>query len=299
VRDLSRTRFPRLKAMPAADFREQVQELSECYEMCRLEVALAYLAGKYQPKKPLCLLTFDDGFKDHYDVTAELSARRIPGVFFLITDCVANQRVAPVHMNHFLTASLAFEDYRAEFLERVGPAVSTLGRVLTPVARRTYVWDDEPTAVFKYFFNFLLEPEVRDATIEQMFEEHIGSQEEFASSLYVNWEEARQMQREGMVIGGHTHSHRPCASLTDAQLKEDLELCRWHLATNLNAQPLWPFSYPYGKADTYDQRTVAELQRLGFDCSFSTETGLNQPGNGRYSIRRVDCKVATASRRAA
>ena len=300
VRDLANTRFPRLKAMQADDFREQVHMLAGTHEMCGLEAAMDYLAGRYQPKRPLCLLTFDDGVKDHFDVvTAELSKRKIPGLFFLITDCVENRRVAPVHMNHFLTAFLDFAEYRAEFLERVGPDVAGLGKVLAPVARRTYVWDDEPAAIFKYFFNFVLEPEVRDAAIAGMFEQHIGPEAEFADGLYVDWAEARQMQKEGMIMGGHTNRHRPCASLTEGELRDDLGLCRYYLETNLEPQPLWPFTYPYGKEDSYTPATVTELRRLGFDCAFSTEPGANQPGADRYSIRRVDCKVAVASRKAA
>ncbi len=300
VRDLPRTRFPRLKAMLARDFREQVTALSGTYEMCGLDAAIDYLEGRYQPKRPLCLLTFDDGVKDHYyEATAELASRKIPGLFFLITDCVENRRVAPVHMNHFLTASLDFAAYRAEFLERVGPAAAALSRVDIPVARRTYVWDDEQAAIFKYFFNFLLEPVVRDEAIAGMFERHVGPEREFADSLYVSWDEARQMQNEGMILGGHTHRHRPCSSLTEAELTEDLSLCRRLLDANLAPQPLWPFSYPYGKADSYTPQTVAELQRLGFHCSFSTEPGSNQPGAGLFAIRRVDCKVAVADRKAA
>ena len=300
VRDLPNTRFPRLKAMLAGDFREQVDRLAGTHEMCGLDAAIDYLEGRYHPKRPLCLLTFDDGVKDHYEVvTAELSQRKIPGLFFLITDCVENRRVAPVHMNHFLTAFLDFAEYRAEFLERVGPNVDGLSKVLAPVARRTYVWDDEPSAIFKYFFNFLLEPEVRDGAIAGMFEQHIGSEAEFAEGLYVNWDEARQMQKEGMILGGHTNRHRPCASLTEGELRDDLSLCRYYLDTNLNPQPVWPFSYPYGKADSYTPQTVSALRRLGFGCAFATEPGSNQPGADLYSIRRVDCKVAVAGRKAA
>ena len=300
VRDLPQTRFPRLKAMLTRDFREQVKSLAGQYDMCGLDAALDYLAGRYQPKRPLCLLTFDDGVKEHCrEVTAELASHRIPGLFFLITDCVENRRVAPVHMNHFLTASLDFNEYRAGFLARIGSAAAGLETVQAPVAKRIYVWDDEAAAVFKYFFNFLLEPAVRDAAIASMFEEHVGPERQFADSLYVSWDEARQMQKEGMIMGGHTNRHRPCAALPEPEQRGDLGLCRQYLEKNLLPQPLWPFSYPYGKADSYTPQTTVELRRLGFDCSFSTEPGSNRPGTDRYSIKRVDCKVATAARMAA
>ncbi|MCC6591553.1 MAG: polysaccharide deacetylase family protein [Bryobacterales bacterium] len=300
VRDLPRSRFPRLKAMLAQDFRLQVKSLSAEFDICGLDVALEYLHGRYQPKRRLCLLTFDDGLKEHYhEVTAELARQRVSGLFFVITDSTENHRVAPVHKNHFLTASLDFSAYQAEFLERIGAAASVLENVDAKAARRTYIWDEEAAAVFKYFFNFVVEPAVRDRAIAAMFEAHIGPEAEFAQSLYASWDELRQMQAEGMVIGGHTHRHRPCSSLTDGELSDDLGLCRRSLDANLSPQRFWPFSYPYGKADSYTAHTVGELKRLGFDCSFSTEPGVNHPGDDLFSLRRMDCKVAVAGRKVA
>src|SRR6266550_2179500 len=80
VRNLPGTRFPRIKGLLTANFRQQVARLSEHYEMATLESALAFLAGEYQPARDLCLLTFDDGLKDHYtDVLPILSEQKIQG----------------------------------------------------------------------------------------------------------------------------------------------------------------------------------------------------------------------------
>lgn len=300
VRDLARSRFPRLKAMLVHDFRLQLRQLAADFEICGLDAALEYLQGTYRPTRPLCLLTFDDGLKEHYsEVTSELARLRVSGLFFVITDCTANGRVAPVHKNHFLTASLDFHVYRTEFLERTGATAAVLGTVDVNTARRTYIWDEEGAAVFKYYFNFKMDPALRDTVIADMFEAHIGSEAEFARDLYASWDELRSMQAEGMIIGGHTHRHRPCSSLTDHELREDLNLCRQHLDANLSPQPFWPFSYPYGKADSYTPQTVAELKRLGFNCAFSTEQGANGPGDDLFSLRRLDCKIAATCRKVA
>src|SRR5262249_55318339 len=120
VRDLPNTRFPRIKGMLLSDFERQVDELRAAYEMASLESAAAFLKGAYQPQKDLCLLTFDDGLKEHYaEVTPILASRGIQGIFHVITGCADGTRVAPVHMNHLLMASLSFDEYRAAFLERL------------------------------------------------------------------------------------------------------------------------------------------------------------------------------------
>jgi hypothetical protein len=165
VRDLPRTEFPRIKGMLTDDFRRQVTDLASRYEMATLESALAFLQGEYRPKRGLCLLTFDDGLRDHFETaTPILEERRIQGLFFLITGCLAERRVAPVHMNHFMMASLPFDEYRGRFLarleERTGDPVGD-SEIDAATAERTYPLDEPGVARFKYLFNFKLDADAR------------------------------------------------------------------------------------------------------------------------------------------
>src|SRR5579871_1233359 len=131
VREFSRTAFPEIKGMELEEFRSQVNRLSEKYEMATLESTLAFLNGAYRPERDLCLLTFDDGLKEHFEtVTSFLTERRIQGVFFLVTSCLEDGRVAPVHMNHFLMARLGPEPYRVIFSERLRHRAPRLLRAL-------------------------------------------------------------------------------------------------------------------------------------------------------------------------
>lgn len=293
VRDLARTRYPALKAMLLDDFRQQVDDLASAFEMATLESSLAFLGGKYQPQRDMCLLTFDDGVKEHFrEVTPLLADRGIQGLFFLITGSVENKRVAPVHMNHFLMADLGFDRYQSAFLAKLAGCGLTPTMPALETAAATYPWDTPDVAAFKYLFNFVLKPDERDAIVRDLFEEVIGPESEFAQELYVSWEEARSMQDNGMVLGGHTHEHRPLATLSDTELHADLGKCNRLLKANLRPQQAWPFCYPYGKRTSFDARAVAELQKLGFVCGFSTEVGTNSPGIPPFEIRRTDCKNA-------
>ena len=294
VRDLPRTEYPRIKGMLLDDFRQQVRDLSEQFEMPSLEACISYLRGNYKPKRELCLLTFDDGLKEHYrDVTPFLEEQGISGVFHIISACAEDKVVVPVHMNHFLMASLDFETYREALMGCIterNPGIRA--DVNVEVARKTYPWDTAEVAAFKYFFNFVVSPEVRDAAVRILFEQHIGSERDFAEELYLDWDEAREMQKAGMVLGGHTHMHRPLSSLSTAELNVDLETCTRLLRSELNPQPLWPFCYPYGKSDSFTPETIAILQRLSYDCAFTTESHSNLPATNVFTISRVDCKKA-------
>jgi peptidoglycan/xylan/chitin deacetylase (PgdA/CDA1 family) len=296
VRDLPHTAFPNLKGMMIEDFRQQVIELSSHYEMASLESSLDFLTGEYRPRRDLCLLTFDDGLKEHYkDVMPFLAERRIRGVFSVITSCLEEKRVAPVHMNHFLMAAMDFEDYADAFFRKVVamcPDAFAPLNVDPAVAAQTYPWDTPEVARFKYLFNFGMETELRDRAVRELFTAHIAPEREFAASLYMTWDEARQMQKAGMAIGGHTHQHKPLAKLSTRELLWDLETCHRLMMHHLAPQAVWPFSYPFGKKDSFHIRAVRKLQQLGFGCAFSTESADNRRGSDPFTISRTDCKKA-------
>jgi len=291
VRDLPRTLFPRIKGLLSDDFKRQVAWLSERHEMATLESALAFLAGKYQPTRDLCLLTFDDGLRDHYtDVLPLLTERRIQGLFFVITSCLEGQ-VASVHKSHFLMAVLKFEHYRHVFLTHLAelsPETST--EVNLEQVKHTYRWDAPEVAAFKYLLNFQLPAALRDRILDDLFVEYLGDEKRFAQELYMSWDEVSRMQELGMLVGGHSHSHVALATMEADHQRADLETCAGMLHDRLNSQSFWPFSYPYGKSNSFNSLTVETVQNLGFGCAFATEVGGNQIGQDRFSIRRIDFK---------
>ncbi len=296
IRDLPNTSFPRIKGMLLGDFQKQVKALRARYEMATLESTLAFLRGAYVPRRDLCLLTFDDGLKEHYsDVTPVLAELCVQGIFFPITECLEDGTVASVHMNHFLMASLDFTTYQSAFLERLqalAPGNGVSGEVEPTIAQRTYRWDSPEVASFKYLFNFVLNGGIRDRVVKTLFEEYIADERSFSQALYLTWEEARQMQDAGMLVGGHSHRHRPLSGLGEEELAQDLTACQRLLRERLQPQALWPFSYPYGKRESFSEAAARQLLRMEFACSFSTESGVNHSGMDVFAIRRFDCKDA-------
>ncbi|MGE3539059.1 MAG: polysaccharide deacetylase family protein [Candidatus Tectimicrobiota bacterium] len=299
VRDLPHTPFPRLKGMLTSAFRQQLQALQERYELASLETALAFLHGTYRPARDLCLLTFDDGLKEHYtEVTPVLAERGMQGVFFLITACVHEQQMASVHMNHVLMAALDFAEYQQAFFQRLGSLTSLAAltpRIDQQAAQHAYRWDTPDIAAFKYLFNFVLSADLRDQVVHSLFTDYIAPAASFAPSWYITWEEARAMQDAGMVLGGHSHQHQPLATLSPAGLARDVRTCQQLMQANLRPQRHWPFSYPYGQASTFNAQTVTHLRSLGITCAFCTEVGQNVPGSDLFALRRVDCNDVLAS----
>jgi hypothetical protein len=192
-------------------------------------------------------------------------------------------------------AYLDFEKYQNEFLRKMKDITYDdypKLEVYSDFAKHTYSLDDIDVACFKYFFNFVLDRNVRDQVAKALFEEHITDEASFAEKLYMNWEEARQMQTAGMVIGGHSNRHQPLATLSPEVSWRDLQTCQSLLAAHVQPQRLWPFSYPYGQKNSFNDTTIEQLKQLGFACAFSTEVAANVPGINPFIINRTDCTKA-------
>jgi peptidoglycan/xylan/chitin deacetylase (PgdA/CDA1 family) len=290
VRDCGRTAFPRIKACHIDTFRRHVVELKSRFTMASMDEALAYLSGEDRSGRKLCLLTFDDGLKDHYaDVMPILDEHRVPAVFFVSTGCLEG-RVASVHKNHFLMAGLDFASYRQAVFSRLrdlSPGATT--DVSVDVARRTYRWDTPEVAQVKYLVNFHLRPELRDQVFASLFAEHFGDEQAFARDLYMSWDETRAIQRAGHTIGGHSHDHVALGTVTADRARTEITTCRQRLAERLDPQPSWPFAYPYG---SYDEASREETECAGFACAFTTRDGDDAAGVDLFTLRRTDANDA-------
>jgi peptidoglycan/xylan/chitin deacetylase (PgdA/CDA1 family) len=293
VRD-ERSLFPRLNAMDIADFRDQIRLLGARYEIASLETALSFLRGEHTPSRDLCLLTFDDGLRDHYaNVLPALLEAGIEGTFFVITSCIEHH-VASVHKNHLLMATLDFETYRAECVRELAAlGYEWPAEDLTSKAVALYRWDRSEVAAFKYVMSRCVPDSLKNRMLDRIFAQRLGEEAEIARQLYMTWPEVREMIASGMVIGGHSHAHDLLAGLSLEQMAEDIAACAGELRNRFGAKSR-PFSYPYGKSDSFSQHTVACVRKNGFSCAFSTIVGGNAPGDDSFSIRRIDPKDVPA-----
>ena len=292
VRDVKNSPFKGIHAVGEMDFIDQVRVLKQQYEMATISSLLDFLKGRYKPTKDLCVLTFDDGLKEHGNFVMEiLSKEGIEGQFFIPTSPIEDKIVLPVHMNHFLLAALDFSYYRKQFIERLHDLYSDLDLSINPESvKQTYRWDNEEVASFKYLINYQIPSKIRDEVLKIVFEEELGNEQKFASDLYLNWKQIRNMQNNDMVIGGHGHTHVVLSQLSEENQKYEIFNCASLLKSRLSEQDFWPFSFPYGKADTYDDKTIELLKKAQFDCSYSTSVGSTLSGENHYSIKRLDPK---------
>ncbi len=290
VRDVERTPFPGIKALSVADFTAQLDWLQERFDVIDGPTfERAVLAGRGF-ERPTALLTFDDGFVDHYaDVFPILTSRQLGGIFFIAGATLGEHpRLLSVHQIHFLLCHLGPDRFNQE----VAAALETQGiAVAAPGGREGIYRYDEPLDLrIKRILNYEAPYPVADAVLSRLFQHHLGDSEAFARALYLSEAQIREMARGGLSFGFHTETH-PVLSRLGRDRQWD-ELHRGpRLVRDLTGQEAVPFCYPYGHTHTYNPDTLQVLEECGYSMAFNTarrEAVIG--GDPRFELPRFDTR---------
>lgn len=222
------------------------------------------------------LLTFDDGYRDNYELAFPLLRRHgLRAVFFLCTG--------------FLDTG------GAAWWDEIAWMIRSSERSVIPADD----WLPEPiyldrgdrsAAIAAAIAAFRRLPGERAPAFLDHLAEVTGSgrlDSAAAKDLWMTWDMAREMHAAGMTFGGHTVTHPILARLpADRQLYE-VATCRDRIAAELGAPPRL-FAYPVGKPDTFNAETRAALVAAGYAYAFSFYGG-HQPFAplDRFDFRRT------------
>jgi peptidoglycan/xylan/chitin deacetylase (PgdA/CDA1 family) len=300
VRDVERTPFPDFKALSIAGFTAQLDWLQARFDIIDgATFERAVLSGTGFDR-PTALLTFDDGFVDHYEhVFPILRDRGLGGIFFVAGGTLHRDPVLlNVHKTHFLLSHLGanrFTEEVAAALENegvpTGLAEARDGRAKAGADREgIYRYDEARDFQIKRILNYEAPYPVADRVLSTMFTRHIGDSGAFARQLYLSAAQIGDMAKGGMTFGFHTETH-PVLSRLDI-VAQRAELCHGpRLVSELTGQHTVSFCYPYGFSHTYNADTLSVLAECGYSMAFNTfrrEIVFGQ--DQRYELPRFDTR---------
>src|SRR5262245_44786711 len=267
VRRLTATRFPRLTGLDLDAFRGQLAYVAKHYTPVSVLDIVAAVRGEAElPPHPI-VLTFDDGYAEHYlEVMPLLAEARIPGVFFPAAASLVDRRVLDVNKIQFVLAAAETPDLVANAID--GAIEREAGRddVKAPADYRAHGWKpvrfDPPAASYvKYLLQSALPADLRASVLESLFARFVSADERaFADELYFTPHHARELAQAGMTIGGHADRHLTLTSLPrDGQAAEIDGALR---VLDAIGQPRSPFVFSYAKG-AHNADSVALLHDRG------------------------------------
>ncbi len=271
-------RWPRIRGLELDDFKSQLAYLRRNYTIVSLPDVINALDGGELPERA-CLLTFDDGYLDHYlHVFPLLFDAKVSGAFFPIGRSVAERWVADVNKIHFI-----LHETDPEWLIATGQCRHIPGDTPTVPGR----FDDANTAFVKR--NLQAAPA---DWIAKMFNEVFEDKPKpSADELYMTPEHIKIMAANGMHFGVHGWNHVRFSRMTEAEQAADLDASIAFLR-GLGVLPeRWATCYPYGARDDYNGATVDLLSDRGCEAAFTTRTAtvdINTDDHDAYQLPRLD-----------
>jgi peptidoglycan/xylan/chitin deacetylase (PgdA/CDA1 family) len=271
-----------IPGMSTRAFEAQLEELAQQHTF----VTWPEVRAALQEDKPLpssaCLLTFDDGVSDHYlNVFRILRDRHLSGLFFALDRSQTEGMTLP-HKIHFLLAKLGLVALRQAIWNKLDPEQ----KIRFTQAEKGYQLKYPPISMDRRI-NLLKAVLQRDLSMEvdsilsELFEMHVGSENEIARSYYLNAEQIHEMAAGGMHFGGHSRNH-PWFDWINAETRatEIMDSANW--LKQVDPGP-WAFAYPYGGLSDDSPQLLKEH---GFLAAFTTQTQLRH--SDPYFIGRLD-----------
>lgn len=284
---------PVISATPEV-FETQIRFLSKRYRILHLQALLDLLADTSastkvlsKPRKPMVLITFDDGYRDTYESAVPiLRMLGVPATFFIPTGFIGAPR-------------LPWWDHVAYVLKRTHVSQLRLER---------YPGDIHPTIInLRPTFNghqctvgimtvirLFLKGVIKD---EPWFLAQLDEQAEVPTDtstlgreLFMDLDQVRHLIEAGMAVGSHSWSHRALASLDDAGQRHELIESKRFLESALG-QEIQSLAYPYGWAGSFTERTAQFAREAGYRLAFSSLEGVNQLGSAvfrPFALRRLN-----------
>lgn len=278
VRDLARSRYPRIKGLDAAHFAGQLEYVLKHYRPVRMEDVLAAIRGEAELPPRSILLTFDDGYAEHFDVVFPLLDRHgVQGSFFPPASAVLDGKVLDVNKIHFVLASQPDVSVLVDAMERRIEELS-VDLELEPVAtlRERYAkpgrYDPAEVVYLKRVLQRGLPEDARALVVDELFPRFVSADEAaFAAELYVSLEQLRCMHRHGMFIGSHSYDHVWLDSLSTAEQEDQVVRSLGFLEQVGVERDQWVMCYPYGG---YDASLLGVIAGHGCAAGLTTEVAL-------------------------
>lgn len=239
---------------------------------CDLEAALGD-----RTRARRVMITFDDGYRDNFDLAYPLLRKHgLTATFFLATGFLDAPKVAwwdeiAWMVRRSGARKLPRGDWLAESLPLDTPHhESSIGAL---------------TSAFK-----ALPSENAEAFLDHLAvatgSGRCGRHE--AEGMWMSWDMAREMARNGMSIGGHTVTHPVLSRVSLEGQEHEIAGCALRIEQELGEPMRW-FAYPVGSDDAYTDDTKRILERHGVELAFNFRGGLARFSRWRpLDVRRAD-----------
>jgi peptidoglycan/xylan/chitin deacetylase (PgdA/CDA1 family) len=253
------------------NFTAQLRFLSRKYRLISFH-ALVKRLQEGNLDENFLVFSFDDGFKDNYNVAFPvLKKYQVPAIFFISPVMIGNRSLLWNNRVWFLLHSKSTLDC-LHWKGREFPLNSECDKLKT----RDFI---------NQFMVAMKEDErkliLRDIAVA-LESPHQTSQ---IPELMMNLDDVFYMINSGLAeFGSHSLSHSLLPLCGGEQLIHEIEGSKKALESVLG-RPVYYFAYPNG---AYDKKSIDSIRTAGYEAAATTNEGLVAPGDDLFLLKRVN-----------
>jgi len=291
VRDIQESKYPKIKGLETTGFVRQLDYLIDNFNIIKAEDVIDCVKqGKQLPLRS-CLLTFDDGYKDHLTkVLPELLKRNIQGSFFPPAKCVMEREILDVNKIHFILACANNFSTLVNDLDSLCVEYGLSGELLASYKTKFSVPSRYDLAEVMYVKNLLqhvLDENIRNSITSKLFQIYVTKSEiDFADDLYLSVADTKTLINNGMYVGSHGYRHLWLEKETVESQSFEIDSSLKFLRDIGSRTEDWIMCYPYG---SYNSNTLAILKDRKCAIGLTTKVGMAKvPRDSRLQLPRYD-----------
>jgi peptidoglycan/xylan/chitin deacetylase (PgdA/CDA1 family) len=286
VRDNKKEGTPNLKSLDIDDFKGQLDWLEDNFEPMSFEEFDVCIKNNIKFPDNKFLLTFDDGLKDHYKyVYPEIKNRNLWGQFYINSQIYLQKKPLAVHVTHMILDKIGANKYTQIIQDEL---LKLNIQVKDFHIDGVYRYDDIDYSTIKIIMNYLLDYDIRDGIVDNLFRKYFDNEYRFCKNFYCSEQELKEMKEGGMIIGCHSHSHKILSRLSYQEQYNELKNSYCYIADTFDIKDI-VFCFPYGHIQTYNKDTINILKEIGYHSSFNTVRGTTcVRKTNKYELQRYD-----------
>jgi len=273
IRPIVGSEFPGLKGLEMEGFKRQLDFLETNYSIVSSEQVIDKITKNKALPPKACWLTFDDGYKDHYQYALpELVNRGLSGAFFPPRVPIQENVVLDVNLIHHILSCSNDINKLVTDLNHLCLQLGVTSEQIQEYYKEYAVanrFDNADTIFFKRMLQHVLPDQIRNEIASILFEKVVGIPEaEFSNRLYMNVDEVRKLVSSGMYVGSHGSRHYWLNHISYEKQKVDISSSLEFLEEVGAPTSNWIMNYPYGG---YNDVTLSLLRELGASIGITTE----------------------------
>ena len=295
VKKVSENQYKKLKFLKLKEFNDQLNFFKSKFNVLENSQFIEIINSKKIPKKPSVLLTFDDGYIDHYKtVFPILMKNKLKANFYPPVDVIKNHKLLDINKLHIILSKQNNLNKILKFISNELKKNSlNLTKIISSDKMRNLInqrrYDDKKMNLIKILLQFYLPEKIREKILNDLFKLFSSESEKVvAKKFYMNVNQLKEMSKNGMTFGSHGYYHYNWSKINYISQKKEIEKSiEFYKKIKLYNNKEFSICYPFGE---YNSDTIKLMKKLKISFGLTTKVSSvnHKTIKYRYILPRYD-----------